>query len=195
MKKILLFSFIALISTLSVHSQDNTVSKPIGFSKGDILVGGNIKYNSSVISGVSGTPSTAMVGPSAAYFIHDNVAVEFGFAFGHDNLNKDTSSDFLVGARYYVLNLKNRFRTYTNFAWNFGSWEYANQKPTYSQLSAGVGVNYFFNSKVVFNLGIGNIISYNTTKDSGNKTTSFDVNLNEFKNIFNQPTFGVAYRF
>jgi hypothetical protein len=191
MKK-LLFTVVALIATFFIYSQENKDTDKMGFSKGDILIGGDIRH--SFLS-----PSSAMVGPNSVFFIEDNIAVEFGFAFGHDNGSlstfKASSSDFSVGARYYIFSLKNRFRTYTSLAWNFGAWENGNQRPTYQKLSIGTGVNYFFNPKIVFNLGIGNLVSYSTIEDTKRLTTDFNLNLNEFSNMFKQPTFGVSYKF
>jgi hypothetical protein len=197
MKKIILTVF-ALIATTFIYSQENKDDEKIGFSKGNIILGGDIKYISLSTSDSASLSPTSLVGPNCAFFIFDKVAIEWGVAFGHDTSHDTTESktysNFSVGARYYVLDLKNRFKTYTSFAWNWGSSESGSHYPTYQQLIAGVGVNYFFNSKVIFNLGIGDIISYKSTKDASNSTSEFNVNLNKITNVFNQPRFGVSYK-
>ena len=200
MKKIILT--VAAVFALSFANAQDKKESGFGYAKGDIVLGGNIMTSSSTtdVAGVSTKTSSSMIGPDVAYFIDDNFALELGLGIGNSKSGSVTraTTNVAVGARYYFLNLGERFKTYTNFGLNFGSDDNGGNgadKTSTLGVGAGIGMNYFLTSKVAINFGLGNVISYNSSTTGNNKTTSMDVNLNEFNNFFNKPTFGVSYRF
>jgi len=199
MKKIILT--VAAVFALSFANAQDKKESGFGYAKGDIVLGGNIKMSSSTdeVGGVSTKTSSSMIGPDVAYFIDDNFALELGLAIGSSKVGTTTTatSNIAVGARYYFLNLGERFKTYTNFGLNFGSNDNGGVGDKTSTLGfgAGLGMNYFLTSKVAINFGLGNVISYDSSKTGDAKSSSMNVNLNEFNNFFSKPTFGVSYKF
>jgi outer membrane protein len=203
MKKIILTAA-AVFAFGFANAQDKKAAS-FGYAKGDIVLGGNIKTNSTTSEngGVSSKTSSSEIGPDLAYFISDKVALELGVTLGNTKTAegvKRSTSNISVGARYYFWNLGERFKTYTNFGLNFVSDDNmgvvgVGDKTSTLGVGAGIGMNYFLTSKVAINFGLGKIISYNSSTTGSDKTSSMDVNLNQFDNFFSQPTFGVAYKF
>jgi len=196
MKKIILTA--AAVFALSFANAQDKKETGFGYAKGDIVLGGNI-MTMSKDDGVAKT-SSSEIGPDLAYFISDNLALELGVTLGSTKDAygaKGATSNIAVGARYYFLNLGERFKTYTNFGLNFGSDNNKGDGDKTSTLGvgAGIGMNYFLTPKIAINFGLGNIISYNSSTRGSAKTSSMDINLNEFNNFFSTPTFGVAYKF
>ena len=200
MKKIILT--VAAVLVLSFANAQDKKASGFGYAKGDIVLGGNIMTSSSTTDNgtTSVKSSSSMIGPDVAYFISDNLALELGLAIGSTKVGsaKTATSNVAVGARYYFLNLGERFKTYTNFGLNFGSNDNGGNGATKTStlgVGAGIGMNYFLTSKVAINFGLGNIISYNSSTTGSAKTSGMDINLNEFNNFFSKPTFGVSYKF
>ena len=199
MKKIILT--VAAVFALTFANAQDKKEGGFGYAKGDIVLGGNIKMSSSTtdVGGVSTKTSSSEIGPDVAYFIDDNFALELGLSFGSSKVGTTTTatSNIAVGARYYFLNLGERFKTYTSFGLNFGSDDNggAGDKTSTLGFGAGLGMNYFLTSKVAINFGLANVISYDSSKTGSVKTSEMNVNLNEFNNFFSTPTFGVAYKF
>jgi outer membrane protein len=200
MKKIILT--VAAVFALSFANAQDKKESGFGFAKGDIVLGGNIMTSSSTtdVGGVSTKTSSSMIGPDVAYFIDDNFALELGLGIGSSKTGSTTraTSNVAVGARYYFLNLGERFKTYTSFGLNFGSDDNGGngaEKTSTLGFGAGLGMNYFLTSKVAINFGLGNVISYDSSKTGNSSTSSMNINLNEFNNFFTKPTFGVSYRF
>ena len=200
MKKIILT--VATVFALSFANAQDKKESGFGYAKGDIVLGGNIKMSSSTtdVGGVSTKTSSSEIGPDVAYFIDDNFALELGLSLGNTKVGSSTTatSNVAIGARYYFLNLGERFKTYTNFGLNFGSDDNGGngaEKTSTLGFGAGIGMNYFLTSKVAINFGLGNVISYDSSKTGDAKTSEMMINLNEFNNFFSKPTFGVSYKF
>jgi outer membrane protein len=196
MKKIILT--VAAVFALTFANAQDKKEGGFGYAKGDIVLGGNIMTMSKDDAGVK--TSSSKIGPDLAYFISDNLALELGLSFGSTKVAsgaKGSTSNVAVGARYYFLNLGERFKTYTNFGLNFGSDDNngVGDKTSTVGVGAGLGMNYFLTSKVAINFGLANVISYDSSKTGSAKKSEMHVNLNEFKNFFSTPTFGVAYKF
>jgi len=200
MKKIILTA--AAVFAFGFANAQDKKADSFGYAKGDIVLGGNIMTMSSTSEngGVSSKTSSSKIGPDLAYFISDKVALELGVTLGNSKDAagvKGSTSNISVGARYYFWNLGERFKTYTNFGLNFGSDDNmgVGDKTSTLGVGAGIGMNYFLTSKVAINFGLGKIISYNSSTTGSAKTSSMDINLNEFNNFFSTPTFGVSYKF
>ena len=201
MKKIILTA--AAVFAISFANAQDKKDSGFGYAKGDIVLGGNIMTMSKTteVGGVSTKISESMIGPEVAYFISDNLALDLGLTLGSEKDaagDKRATSNVAVGARYYFLNLGERFKTYTNFGLNFGSDDNGGngaEKTSTLGLGAGIGMNYFLTSRVAINFGLGNIISYESSKTGNAKSSDMMINLNEFNNFFSTPTFGVSYKF
>ena len=200
MKKIILT--VAAVFALSFANAQDKKSSGFGYAKGDIVLGGNIKYNSSTtdVAGVSTTSSRSVLGPNVAYFISDKVALELGVEIGSEKTGSATRATSMigVGARYYFLNLGERFKTYSNIGLGFGSDDNGGngaEKTSTLGLGVGIGMNYFITPKIAINFGLGNLISYGSVKTGDAKASTMNLDLNTYKNFFAEPTFGVAYKF
>jgi outer membrane protein len=207
MKKIILTA--AAVFALSFADAQDKKDSGFGYTKGDIVLGVNIMTMSSTneVGGVSTKTSSSMIGPDVAYFISDNLALELGLQIGSSpnpapakaGSTTRATSNIAVGARYYFLNLGERFKTYTNFGLNFGSVDIVGNgvgdTTTSFGVGAGIGMNYFLTSKVAINFGLGKVISYDSSKTGDAKTSDMMINLNEFNNFLSKPTFGVSYKF
>lgn len=197
MKKIILT--VATVFVLSFANAQDKKASGFGYAKGDIVLGGNIMTMSNT-NAASVKTSSSEIGPDLAYFISDNLALELGVTLGSTKDAagvKGSTSNIAVGARYYFLNLGERFKTYTNFGLNFGSDNNngVGDKTSKLGVGAGIGMNYFLTPKIAINFGLGNIISYNSSTTGSAKSSDMMINLNEFNNFFSKPTFGVSYKF
>jgi hypothetical protein len=68
---------------------------------------------------------------------------------------------------------------------------------TDSKLNANLdlGMNYFFTKHWAVTFELANVLSYNSfNPENGETSNDLEVNINLFKNIFNQPTFGLLYK-
>ena len=206
MKKIFLTAAAVFALSFANAQDKKAASTGFGYAKGDFVLGGNIMFGStSSDNGVVKTKtSTSTIGPDAAYFVSDKFAVELGLNFGNTSTDngttttKDATTNIMIGGRYYFLDLGQRFKTYTNFGLNFGSnnngGNGADKTSTFG-LGAGLGINYFATQNIAINFGLGNILSYTSSKTGSVKDNGFNLNLNEFQNFFSTPTFGVSYKF
>ncbi len=58
-----------------------------------------------------------------------------------------------------------------------------------------LGMNYFFTSHWAVSFELANILAYNSyNPENADTSTDLTVNINLFKNIFTQPTFGLLYK-
>ncbi|MDO4230329.1 MAG: OmpA family protein, partial [Capnocytophaga sp.] len=90
-----------------------------GFGQGDVIVEGNLKFNSTSSDSGNSKTTTFNFSPGAGYFITDDLAVGLGLNISSaktksgSTITTDTSG-FGVGVfgRYYFLELGQRFKTY-----------------------------------------------------------------------------------
>ena len=198
MKKILL-SALAVFAFGVANAQEGG----FGFSKGDVIVEGNLTVNSVSKSEGSSTKTTTSYGftPAAGYFISDKFAVGLDLRIlsqkGSGSAEKNT---FGVGldARYYFLDLGQRFKVYGQGRIGFDS---VNEKPgdaksTDIGFNAGLGVNYFLTKSLAINFGLTDIFSVKNHKpEKVDGETNVNLNVNSFKNFFTEPTFGLTFKF
>ena len=187
------------------NAQDNS-AKDFGFSKGDVLVEGNLGFNSSNNNNSDTKSNSFTFTPKAGYFLSDKIAVGAQLGFGSSKtevagVDTAKSSGFSAGVfgRYYFLDLGQRFKTYADAGVNFGNSkdDLTNAKSNSVGVGAGLGINYFVTKRVVLNFALRNILSYSTSKADGAKSVSsfgFDLNSN-IANPFNTGSFGVGYIF
>jgi outer membrane protein len=224
MKKII-FTAAAIFAFGIANAQDKKEESGFGFSKGNIMVEGNLGFS-------SGTDTDSFLGvdieedkfssfsfnPKVGYFISDKLAlgVELNVAsgtnentqFGAPNVvteNKSNSIGAGVFARYYFLNLGERFKTYGEAGLGFGSGKNeTNGVETSSSSSVGfgvgLGINYFLTPRFAINFGLTDLLSFDSSKTEfpgGGELTSndFNGNFNVFNNFFNTAQFGLTYKF
>lgn len=224
MKKVLLTA-VAVFSLTFVNAQEEKETKGFGFSKGNIIVEGNLGFssdketNSDKFGDLDETKTSSFnFNPKAGYFISDKFAVGVELmvgsgksektVFGIPNVTTETTNNSFgagVFARYYFLELGERFKTYTEAGLGFGSTKYeANgvetKKDSNLNLGIDLGINYFVTEKMAINFGLANVLGFNSTKSekpNGDETTNSGINgnFNIFQNFFDTPTFGLTYKF
>lgn len=220
MKKIILTVAAVFAFGFANAQEEVKEAKGFGFSKGNIIVEGNLSFNSSKDEDPSEEvkSSSFSFNPKAGYFVTDKIAVglELGIGSGKTettdltppvSTTESTSNSFNGGvfARYYFLDLGARFKTYAEAGLGFGStkWETNNvetRKDSNFGLGIDLGMNYFVTEKMAINFGLANVIGVNSGKSefpggAESKTNSFSGNFNIFNNFFDTPTFGLTYKF
>lgn len=143
--------------------------------------------------------------PKFGYLLNDKIAVGGKLNYSNEkteatNVKKDV---FGVGAfaRYYFLELdKKRFKAFAEAGLGFGSNK--TKTPLDSDTSNSVtaditvGLNYFVTKNVAVTFTLANVLAYNSVApENGSSSNTFNLNINLFENIFDQPQFGLLYRF
>ncbi len=207
-----LFIALTVITGLSLSAN----AQEFGFKKGDILLEGNVGFNTSNDKNAEEKETSFDFSPQAGYFISDNVAVGVALTIA-SNKNEDYSTGgstfkdsgigFGIFGRYYFLEVGKRFKTYAEAGLGYatiksetetGGTTITGPKTNALGFDLGVGANYFVTERLVLNVGLTNLISVGSSKVdmSGAKaTTEYGVQLGGINNIFNAATFGLAYKF
>lgn len=224
MKKIIL-TVAAVFAFGFANAQDKKETKGFGFSEGNIMLEGNLGFSSSTSTDSFNGNDTAEeklssfnFNPKVGYFFSDKFAFgvelnllsgkEENTAFGTPNVvTEDKINGFGAGvfARYYFLNLGERFKTYTEAGLGFNSAK-AERNGTETGKANGfglgidLGINYFVTENFAINFGLSDVLSYNSAKSedpAGNETKAneFNGNFNVFNNFFDTPQFGLTYKF
>jgi len=192
------------VSMLSVaNAQDE---RPVfGFSKGDVLLEGNIGFSSTKDNNAKESATGFALAPRAGYFISDKVALGVELLFSTDetkanDIKTDKNSQFGAAAflRYHFLEAGKRFKPYTHLDAGFLSQKRGLADAKFSGFGAtlDVGANYFITERIAINANFGDVLSFASVKPkNGESTTAFTANLNVFDNFFNQAQFGLTFRF
>ncbi len=205
MKKIIL-SVAAVFAFGFANAQEEVKeAKGFGFSKGNIMVEGNIGFNSTNDKNTETKTNSFEFNPKAGYFLTDKIAVGISLGIGSDKeevagTETDKNSNFNAGVfgRYYFLDLGQRFKTYTEVGVDFmnGKAGLADAKYSGVEAGAGLGINYFVSESFAINFGLTDVLSYSTKKWDGAKAVSeFNGNVNVFNNFFTEAKFGLTYKF
>ncbi|TWI08078.1 outer membrane protein, partial [Flavobacterium cauense R2A-7] len=177
MKKIIL-SVAAVFAFGFANAQEEVKeAKGFGFSKGNIMVEGNLGFSTGKSTDSFGGTDTEETktssfnfNPKAGYFLTDKIAVgvELNLASGKTEVtdmtvtpnvtNEGKTNSFGAGvfARYYFLDLGQRFKTYAEAGLGFGSqkWETngtETRKDSNFGLGIDLGMNYFVTEKMAIN--------------------------------------------
>ena len=207
MKKIIL-SAAALFIFGFASAQDvvTTDASAFGFTDGDVFVEGNLSFSSSNDKNTDLKESNFSINPKVGYFISEDLAIGAEIAIGSgkskvDGTTVDENSNFGGGvfARYYFLDLGQRFKTYGELGAGFVSakdgLDAAEVKTSGFGIGVDLGINYFVNQNLAINFGLSNILSYNSAKvKDGEAVSEFQLNANVFNNFFATPTFGLTYK-
>lgn len=199
MKKVILAA-IAVMSFGFANAQD---SGSFGFSKGNILLEGNLGLYSTNDKNTEVKFNSFEFNPKAGYFLTDKFALGLDLGIGTDKkkiagADAGKNSEFNVGVfgRYYFLDLGQRFKTYAEAGVGLNTGKEGDAKYSGVGFNAGLGINYFVSNSFAINFGLTNILDYNTNKYKGGKAASeFEANLNVFNNFFNTAKFGMTYKF
>ncbi|WP_017256779.1 outer membrane beta-barrel protein [Pedobacter arcticus] len=203
-----LFIALTVIAGLSFSAN----AQEFGFKKGDILVEGNVGFNSSDNKNAEVKTNEFNFSPKAGFFLSDKVAVGVALNIASDKTEnystggtttKTSGLGFGVFGRYYFLELGKRFKTYTEAGLGYSTSKTevggtTGPKTNTIDFNLGVGVNYFVTERLALNVGLTNLINVGSSKVdvSGAKaTTSYGVQVGGINNILNAATFGLAYKF
>ena len=202
MKKVLL-SAVALVAFTFANAQEE--SKGFGFSKGNVIVEGNLMLNSTNDKNTEVKTNNFEFNPKVGYFLSDKFAVGVELGIGSlkektagTETNKKSNFDAGVFGRYYFLDLGQRFKTYAEagLGMTSGKEGLADVKYTGFNAGAGLGINYFVSESFAINFGLTDILAYNSKKYDGAKNKSeFNGNVNVFDNFFTTAKFGLTYKF
>ncbi|MBO9582774.1 MAG: outer membrane beta-barrel protein [Flavobacterium sp.] len=181
-----------------VDSEMNS-AKGVTFEKGDMFLEGSIKIST------GGDADYYGFSPKFGYLLNDKFAVgaKLNYSSNKIEATDEKTNVFGVGAfaRYYFLELdKKRFKTYAEVGLGYGRNKY--ESPTVSDTSnsitadLNVGLNYFVTKNIAVTFVLANVLAYNSVSpENGPSSDTFQLNINLFENIFDQPQFGLLYRF
>ncbi|MET3028422.1 outer membrane beta-barrel protein [Flavobacterium sp. UW10123] len=179
-------------------------AKGVTFKKGDMFIEGGISLST------SDGENAYSINPKFGYLIADNFAVGGDLDFGGSKVDaNDAKTNFFgIGAfaRYYFFEAdKKRFKAYGDLGFGYshfreqgnvvGGGRYDN---TTNGIKANItiGVNYFFSKKFAATFTLADILTYNNANpENGASSSSFELNINLFNNVFAQPKFGLLYKF
>src|SRR5690606_23060383 len=202
MKKLIL-SAIAVFALSFAHAQEE--ESTFGFGEGNIFVEGNIGFNSTKEGDDKSSKFT--FAPKAGYFISDDLAVGLDLGFGSNKTEeagtetvKTSTVGFGAFARYYFLELGERFKTYGEFGLDYKT---ENNKKTDVKTNtfrarATLGINYFVTENFAINFALADILSYTSAKedvDGAKAENKFGFEVGQFNNFFTTAQFGLTYKF
>lgn len=188
-------------------------AQELGFGKGNVIVEGNLGFNSKDNKNTEVKTSGFSFTPKVGYFFTDKLAAGINVNVGsslNDQYGADKklkATDFGVGVfgRYYFLELGSRFKTYgeLNADYNGSKTKFTTAgsttdlpKENQFGVNAGIGANYFLTDKIAINFAFANIVGFNSSKVKGAKAINeFGLNVNEFDNFFNTAKFGLTFKF
>jgi opacity protein-like surface antigen len=183
-----------------VDAETNSV-KGITFEKGDMFLEGSIKIST------GGETDYYGFSPKFGYLLNDKFAVgaKLNYSSEKEETVPETKTNvFGVGAfaRYYFLELdKKRFKAFAEAGLGFGSNKTkieGIEDDTDNSITADitVGLNYFVTKNIAVTFTLANVLAYNSVSpENGPSSDTFNLNINLFENIFDQPQFGLLYRF
>lgn len=181
-----------------VDQQVNS-AKGITFQHGDKFIEGSIQIST------GGKEDYYGFNPKFGYFLNNKFAIGAQLNYSSDKVKTvyNETNVFGIGgfARYYVLELdKKRFKAYGEAGLGFGNNKVKTDvsSTTSNSITAdiNVGLNYFITKNIAATFTLANILSYNSVSpENGPSANTFQLNINLFENIFNQPKFGLLYKF
>lgn len=213
MKKLVLSLVAVAAFGLTANAQEK--EKPtFGFQEGNVMIEGSFQIQDQVVkdsdSGLKEKTTHYKFNPKVGYFLSDKFAVGASLGFGKGNVGSDVLGSDVTGttlyagafARYYFLELGNRFKTYAEVGIGYEEGKVSSVKYKETGLAAGIdlGFNYFVTENLAVTFALGNVFSYRNynMKNDGTKlgtVSETEANLNVFNNFFDNATFGLVYKF
>jgi|SRR5690606_20054636 len=196
---------LVLFTFYFANAQQNEVNSElhsaegITFQKGDMFIEGSIKIST------GGDTDYYGFSPKFGYLLNDKFAVggKLNFSSNEVESTNEKTNIFGIGAfaRYYFLELdKKRFKSYAEAGLGYGRNKY--ETPVFEDNSnsitadINVGLNYFLTKNIAVTFILADVLSYNSVSpEDGPSSDTFELNINLFENIFDQPQFGLLYRF
>ncbi|UAB75005.1 MULTISPECIES: OmpW family outer membrane protein [Mesoflavibacter] len=211
MKK-LLFAAALVAFGFTANAQEE---QTFGFAEGDVIVEGNLGFNSENDKNTEIETSAFEFNPKVGYFLSDDLAVGVQLMLDTDKETdgmadtetKTTTFGAGVFARYYFLDLGKRFKTYGEFGVGFDSAKTEVEVPGVDVddfktngigAGLGLGLNYFVKENIAINFALTDVLSFRSDKadvDGAEAVTSFNGNLNVFNNFFQTAQFGLTWKF
>lgn len=206
MKKVFFIAALAVVSFSNVNAQE-VVTPTYGFQQGNVFLEGNLGYSNKNDKNIDEKTKDFTVNPKVGYFLNEDFAL--GAEFNYQSANQtrvgvDTRdiSAFRAGlfARYYFLDLGQRFKTYTELGVGYGSLkdDLADVKANGVNAGLNLGINYFVTENIAISFGLSDLLSYSTYKvdaDGAESVNEFNANLNVFDNFFTTAQFGLLFKF
>ena len=206
MKKLLLIAAVAVFGLSNVNAQDEAPT--FGFAEGDIFVEGNIGFNSTNDKNTDEKFNSFSITPKAGYFLSEDLAI--GGLVSLTSSKTEVSgtdvsdnSGFGVGAfaRYYFLDLGERFKTYTEFGVGYSTEKNKIADVKENTIGAGLdlGINYFVTEKIALTFGLRNVLSFSSSKldvDGAEAVSEFNLGFGDVANPFGgNAAFGILFKF
>ena len=194
---------VPVVPVEAVEAEVNS-AKGVTFKEGDMFIEGGISFTTT-----DGGDSFS-INPKFGYFLSDKLAVggDIDWSQTRQDINDAEYNTFGIGgfARYYFLETDHkRFKAYTDvgLGYSHATEEYdeidgTRIDDTSNGIKANVtiGLNYFITNQIAATFVLADILTYNNTSpENGDSTSSFELNINLFNNIFAQPKFGLLYKF
>lgn len=221
MKKLVLSVMAVAAFGFAANAQEK--EKPsFGFQENNVFIEGtfqlsDVKVTDKTNVGVDEKVTTFQVNPKIGYMLNDKFAVGVSLGFGKIGANDDMFDGANMGdaayvkttyagafARYYFLELGNRFKTYTEVGIGFSQGKAdvlgKDVKATGIQAGIDLGFNYFLTENLAVAFNLGNVFSYSNhnVKVAGDKVATVantNANVNIFNNFFDNAKFGLTYKF
>jgi outer membrane protein len=208
MKKVL-FSVAGVFAFGFANAQD-TPETTFGLTKGNIFLEGSFSFAGTNDKNIEFKTGEVGFTPKVGYMISDNLGLgvmldvmSYKEELEGSESYKESSIGVGVFARYYFLNLGERFKTFAEVGAGFANGKAGlddELKTSGFGIGLDLGINYFVTRSIAISFGLSDVISYNSMKMEAGGVTSepvseLNVNANVFNNFFSTPTFGVMYKF
>ncbi|WP_178984998.1 outer membrane beta-barrel protein [Winogradskyella helgolandensis] len=205
MKKLLFTAAVAVLGFTSVSAQEEV--KTYSFGEGDIFIEGMVGFSSSNDKNTEVKENGFEISPKLGYFMSEDLAIGGELSFmssKEETAGTDTAdqSTFGVGvfARYYFLDLGERFKTYTEFGVGYASTNYELADFKVNGFGAGLdlGINYFVTEKIALTFGLKNVLSFASAKadvDGAEAVSEFNLGFGDVANPFGgNAAFGILFK-
>ncbi len=207
MKKLILLTALAVVSFSNVNAQEMETTPVYGFTQGNVFLEGNLGYNSKNDKNSKEKTKDFTINPKIGYLLSDDLAigVEVNYISSTQDVDGTDTRDVSafgagVFARYYFLNLGQRFKAFGEVGVGFGTAkdDLADVKANGVNAGLNLGLNYFLTENMAITFGLADVLSYNTSKldvDGAENVSEFNANINVFNNFFDTAQFGLLYKF
>jgi len=207
MKKLFFTAAVAVLGFANVSAQEE--AKTFGFSEGDLFIEGMVGFNSSNDKNTENKATNFNISPKVGYFMSEDLAIGGEISYESfktevGGVDADDLSGFGVGvfARYYFLDLGERFKTYGEFGVDYSSLNDKSgaEDVKLNGFNAGLdlGINYFVTEKIALTFGLKNILSFSSRKydvDNAEAETNFNLGFGDVANPFGgNAAFGILFK-
>ena len=205
MKKLLFMAAVAVFGFTNVNAQEDATT--FGFGEADLFLEGNISFNSTNDKNSDTKESGFNISPKLGYFMTEDLAI--GGMLSYNSFKEEVAgvdtedfSGFGVGAfaRYYFLDLGERFKTYSEFGIGYSSNKDKMSDVALNTFGAGLdlGINYFVTEKIALTFGLKNVLSFSSSKydtDGAEAKSNFNLGFGDVANPFGgNAAFGILFK-